>query len=65
MFCLNCYGLGIINGPGFYRGICSLCKGFGREIIVSLRKESLGEIDINATKKTQGDAMREFNTEAS
>lgn len=39
MFCSNCFGSGIVTGLGEYRGVCPVCNGLGREIIVKRDKE--------------------------
>lgn len=54
-FCKNCIGSGIIFGPGELRVVCSVCNGFGRQIIVNPQVESLGGIAL--IKKNQGEGL--------
>ena len=38
MNCKNCIGSGIVAGFGEYRGVCPICDGLGREIVIKSHK---------------------------
>jgi hypothetical protein len=50
MFCKNCIGTGIVSGIGEYRGVCIVCNGFGREIIIKLEGK---KSDVNLTSNAK------------
>jgi len=57
MFCLKCFGTGVIKGRGEYRGVCGSCFGQGREIVfesVNERKEA----PFYSKKKTNKDMTK-------
>ena len=50
MNCKNCIGSGIVSGFGEYRGVCPVCDGLGRDIIINSHKHKQSK---TTTKKKQ------------
>lgn len=57
MFCTNCFGSGIVTGPGEYRGVCPVCSGFGRKLIIEKDSNIISFLD----PKTRQDIQKNRN----
>jgi len=52
MFCINCIGTGIVTGVGEYRGVCAVCDGLGRSIIIKDRKHKSVVLETQKKENT-------------